>query len=111
MTLDELYNSRLSKIEYHASGSIWSLQLKFSDGRASPIFGTRSVIDQSITIDTQVDIGEIQLLTSKDMKYTNAVKFVERRHFDSTGQQPGRQIRAFEVAGADEQGDWVSHKL
>ena len=46
-----------------------------SDGRQSPIFGTRNVIDASIDFDPDVPINEIQMLSSDDDKYVNAIRF------------------------------------
>ena len=33
MTLEELANSKLSKIEYYVGGSVWSVRITMSDGR------------------------------------------------------------------------------
>jgi len=48
VTLSNLIESKLSKIEYHVGGSIWSMRLTMSDGRQSPTFGTRNVLDAEL---------------------------------------------------------------
>ena len=58
-TLDNLADSRLCQIDYHVGGSIWSLQLTMTGGRKSPVFGTRNVIDASVQIDPELEIGQI----------------------------------------------------
>ena len=58
-TLDNLIGSRLTKIDYHVGGFIWSMALTMSDGRRSPTFGSRNVIDAEVRIDPDREIGQI----------------------------------------------------
>lgn len=78
VTLSELIESKLEKIEYHVGGSIWSLRLTMSDGRQSPIFGTKQVLDAEILLDTRKEVGRIDMLESNDKKYVNSIIFYER---------------------------------
>ena len=77
-TLDNLTASKLTKIEYHVGGSIWSTQISMSDGRQSPVFGSRNVLDQELHLDPNEEIGQIQILQSSDRKYVNSIKFMAR---------------------------------
>ena len=38
------------------------MQLTMSDGRQSPVFGTRNVLDAQLHIDANKDIGRIEIL-------------------------------------------------
>ena len=50
-TLENLALTRLTKIDYHVGGSIWSMQLTMNNGRKSPVFGTRNVLDATLEMD------------------------------------------------------------
>lgn len=47
-----------------------------SDGRQSPVYGTRNVLDAELHLDPSKQIGEIQVLQSSDRKYVNAIRFL-----------------------------------
>ena len=59
ITLENLAKSKLKKIEYHTGGSVWSIRITMSDGRQSPIFGTKNCIDTEVTLDPSREINEI----------------------------------------------------
>ena len=77
VTLSNLIEARVQKIEYHVGGSIWSLRLTMSDGRQSPIFGTKNCLDQAVFFDEGKHIARIDVLESDDKKYVNAINFFE----------------------------------
>ena len=79
MTLENLAKSRLKRIEYHTGGSVWSIRLTMSDGRVSPTFGTKNVVDSYIDIDSSQEINRIEMLGSSDNKYVNAMRFCNGR--------------------------------
>jgi len=49
------------------------------DGRQSPVFGTRNVLDNVLRLDTNTVITKIRMLESEDKKYLNAIEFYGRR--------------------------------
>jgi len=75
LTLEDLTLSKLRKLEWQSSGSIWSMKLSMSDGRQSPEFGGRNPIDKQLTFTRDNDIKYIMLLQSEDEKYINGLKF------------------------------------
>jgi len=46
-----------------------------ADGRESPCFGTKNVLSAELEIDASKPITRIEMLTSTDKKYLNAIKF------------------------------------
>ena len=71
-TLDNLIQSKLIKLAYHVGGSVWALQATMSDGRQSPVIGTRNVLDAYCELDPDIHIGQIQVLESSDKKYVRS---------------------------------------
>ena len=104
ITLSDLRDCFLKRIDYHVGGSIWSMKLEMSDGRTSPIFGTKNVIDATQDIDPQIRIDRIEMLSSEDGKYVNAFKLVGNRVIGNHVIE--ENIVAAEVKGVDPYGTW-----
>jgi len=75
-----------------------------SDGRQSPTFGTRQVLDAALFLDPKKEIGRIDILESEDKKYVNAIVFYERATPAERAQnQPGALLGM--IQGADNSGN------
>lgn len=109
ITLSDLRDSNLKRIDYHVGGSIWSMKLGMSDGRTSPVFGSKNVIDDSQEIDPQIRIDRVEMLSSDDGKYVNAFKLVGKRVIG--GHIIEENIIAAEVKGVDSYGTWQTEYL
>ena len=103
ITLENLQQSKLKKIEYHVGGSLWSMRITMSDGRQSPIFGTKNVIDAQIEFDPNIPINEIHMLSSEQDKYVNAIRF---NHKQDTSDPDSKSKQLAEIVGIDQDGHW-----
>ena len=115
VTLENLAKSKLKKIEYHTGGSVWSIRVTMSDGRQSPIFGTKNVVDAEVTLDPSRDIREIQMLSSDDDKYVNAIRLCERGQSSELDQatdgSASERQPVVEIIGNDYEGHWHKFEL
>lgn len=76
-----------------------------SDGRKSPIIGTRNVIDMEMELDPNIPIGCIQILESSDKKYVNALRFMGRQSDSDRFDNKGGMLLG-EIIGAEMEGEW-----
>ena len=74
-----------------------------SDGRQSPVFGTRNVIDAELKLDISKDIGSVEILSSTDEKYVHSIRFFERSSM-KLGMASAKGPLIGEIVGAETEG-------
>jgi hypothetical protein len=73
LTLEDLAASQLQRIQWHVSGSIWSMRMTMCDGRESPVMGGRNACEDQYMFKGDDNVEIIRLLESQDHKYVNAL--------------------------------------
>ena len=81
-----------------------------SDGRQSPVIGTRNCIDMELELDPERAIGQIQVLESSDKKYVNAIRFLAHKANSDRFDNEGGQLLG-EIIGAEQEGNWKYFNL
>lgn len=105
ITLENLVDRKLQKIEWHCTGSLWSIQITMSDGAISQHIGSRNKLDQVYEFAEDDFIQEIRMLNSPGNKYCQGLKIIGVRGTSPT------QVTFVECEGFDEHTQWSVHKL